>query len=103
MRAPSQRSFDTWRPSAARIRAAGRGDSAFLDITGLTIALGDKILDPRAGYRFRAPHLASLKFFDWAGNPNDNGQALIAYTEEGLDLLRAHTRFNESVLGFGIK
>jgi hypothetical protein len=78
------------------------------DATGLAGALADRVLHPKAGYRFKEPHLSALVFFDLkdpAGEhktyDNDNGQAYVHYTEEGIDLVRANSRPDESVRSMG--
>jgi hypothetical protein len=78
------------------------------DATGLAGALVDRVLHPRAGYHFKEPHLSALAFFDLKDPTgehmvydNDNGQAYVSYTEEGIDLARANSRPNESVRSMG--
>jgi hypothetical protein len=61
------------------------------DAAGLGVAIGDKILHPKPGYRFHENHLASIEFVDCATPcpQNDNGQNFVRYTEEGIALVEA--------------
>lgn len=78
------------------------------DATGLAGALIDQVIHPKAGYRFKESQLSALAFFDLKDPTgerkvydNDNGQAYVRYTEEGIDLARANSRPNESVRSMG--
>jgi hypothetical protein len=73
-----------------------------LDGGGLAVALARKAIHPHAGYHMQTPRLAALSFFDDStdeGETNENGEPLVKFTDEGLDLLRANTRPDESVRG----
>jgi hypothetical protein len=75
-----------------------------LDASGLVLALGDKLFRPGAGYRLDGEHLAALEFLDVADEyqHNDNGQAFVSFTNEGLNLARSYGRADESVRGMGM-
>ena len=80
-----------------------------LDAAGHAIALKDKIAGSQPGYRLSPPHLADLQFvsceetqFGRPCSPNDNGENFVRYTEEGLDLLRTHSKPEETVRGLGM-
>jgi hypothetical protein len=73
------------------------------------MAIEDKALSQTPGYRFHEPALASVEFIDCAWPvsgpfcyPNDNGQNFVRYTEEGIALVKANSRPDESVRGMGM-
>ena len=69
------------------------------DALGLAQAVSDRLVHPAQGYRFQAPHLAGLVFYDGAeSDPHDNGALLVDYTSEAFELVRAHSRTEESVV-----
>jgi hypothetical protein len=71
------------------------------DAGGLALALWDKALPPTPAYRFQAAHLRSLQFIDSNISiyRNDNGQSFVRHTEEGMEMVRAYGRPDESVCG----
>jgi hypothetical protein len=80
-----------------------------VDATGVAMAIEDKALSRTPGYRFHEPALASVEFIDcaWPSSgpfcyPNDNGQNFVRYTEEGIALVQANSRPDESVRGMGM-
>jgi hypothetical protein len=74
-----------------------------VDATSIAGAIGDKMLGSSPGYRFSEARLASIEFVDCAAcEPNDNGENLVRYTEEGIALLQANGRPGESVRGMGM-
>lgn len=75
-----------------------------LDAGGLALALWDKALPSSPGYQFQAAHLSALRFVDLPVPEfaNDNGQAFVRYTEEGMELVRAYGHPGESVRGMGM-
>jgi hypothetical protein len=85
------------------------GIPMFLDAAGVAAAMGDKLFPWKPGYRLHAAHLASIEFVDCEApgfggtcTPNDNGQNLVRYTEEGIALVEANGRPGESVRGMGM-
>src|SRR5580704_3948763 len=74
------------------------------DAAGLAAAMADKVLREKPGYRFHQPHLASIEFVDCATPclQNDNGQIFVRNTEEGIALVQANGRPDESVRGLGM-
>lgn len=74
-----------------------------LDGAGLALALGEKAWRQHPAYGFQAKHLSGLVFEDSPfDHPNDNGAALVQYTEEAMDLLRRESRPEETVRGLGV-
>ena len=75
-----------------------------LDASGLALGLWSKLRLPASDYGFHAEHLRALRFADVSDGRfrNDNGQAFVRYTEEGMDLVRACGRPDESVRGLGM-
>lgn len=75
-----------------------------VDAAGLGAAMADKILREKPGYRFQEAPLASLEFVDCSApcpSQNDDGRNLVRYTEEGIALVQANSRPDESVRGLG--
>jgi len=73
------------------------------DAAGVAMAIEDKALNRTPGYRFHEAALASVEFIDCAWpSPNDNGQNFVRYTEEGIALVQANSRPDESVRGMGM-
>lgn len=70
-----------------------------LDAAGLGYALADKLIPRQPGYRLTPPHLWALEFVEVnpASTNCDNGAKFVRYTEEGMDLVKAHSRATESV------
>jgi hypothetical protein len=80
-----------------------------VDAAGMAMAIEDKALSRTPGYRFHESALASVEFVDceWPFSgpfcePNDNGQNFVRYTEEGIALVQANSRPDESVRGMGM-
>lgn len=80
-----------------------------VDATGVAMAIADKTLSRTPGYRFHEGALASVEFVDcaWPSSgpfcyPNDNGQNFVRFTEEGIALVQANSRPEESVRGMGM-
>ncbi|MGB7759424.1 MAG: hypothetical protein WBL61_06315 [Bryobacteraceae bacterium] len=104
-------------PQVAPLLAMGLlvvGIPMCMDAAGLAVAVEDKVLRGRPGYRLHEAHLASIEFVDCAtppsscatllsgmSSPNDNSQNFVRYTEEGIALLQANGRRGESVRGMG--
>jgi hypothetical protein len=84
------------------------GVPTLLDAAGVIAAVADKWVRPHSGSELNIPHLAGIEFRDIrrkegdAIDTNDNGRAFVQYTEDGLALLRANSRDNESVRGLGM-
>ena len=76
----------------------------FMNAAGLTLGLWDKAFSPVPVHRFQAAHLRALEFLDVADmrRRNDNGEAYVGYTEEGLELVRTHTRPGDTVRGLSM-
>jgi hypothetical protein len=99
-------------PHVAPLLAIGlliAGIPMCVDAAGVAMAIGDKALSRTPGYRFQEGALASVEFVDCAWpfsgpfcEPNDNGQKLVRYTEEGIALVQANSRPEESVRGMGM-
>jgi len=72
-----------------------------LDAAGLGYALADKSMPRQPGYRLSPPHLSALEFVEVnpASTNCDNGAKFVRYTEEGMDLVKAHSGAKESVTG----
>lgn len=70
-----------------------------MNAAGFGYALADKVRHRDASYHFQAPHLQALEFVEyhayWARY--SNGELFVRYTEEGMDLVKAHSGANESV------
>ena len=75
-----------------------------LDAGGLTLGLWSKLRPPARDCSFRAEHLRALRFADLndAQFRNDNGRPFVQYTEEGMELVRAYGRPDESIRGLGM-
>ena len=75
-----------------------------LDAAGLGYALADKMMPRQPGYRLSPPHLWALEFVEVnpASTNCDNGAKFVRYTEEGMDLVKAHSRSMESVRGLTV-
>ena len=75
-----------------------------LDASGLALALWSKLRPPSHDYCFREEHLQALRFADLndAEFRNDNGRPFVQNTEEGIDLVRAWGKPDESVRGLGM-
>ena len=99
-------------PHVAPLLAMGlliAGIPMCVDAAGVAMAIEDKALSRTPGYRFHEPALASIEFIDcaWPSSgpfcyPNDNGQDFVRYTEEGIALVEANSRPDESVRGLGM-
>ena len=74
------------------------------DAAGLAAGLWDKAYPSKPAFCFKAPHLAALQFEDLKSpyTFNDNGQAFVRFTEEGMRLVQAQARPGESVRGMGM-
>jgi hypothetical protein len=66
---------------------------------GFAFALADKAIHRSPGYRFQAKHLQALDFvrFNSANRRYDNGELFVQTTEEGMELVKAHSGPSESV------
>ena len=70
-----------------------------MDAAGLTYALADKVMHVQPAYHLQAPHLRALEFVKYTSEENgyDYGELFVRYTEEAMDLVKAHSAANESV------
>jgi len=71
-----------------------------MNAAGFGYALADKVMHRYASYHFQAPHLQALEFVEYLEGywgRYDNGELFVRYTEEGMDLVKAHSGANESV------
>jgi hypothetical protein len=71
-----------------------------MNAVGFGYALADKAIHRTPSYQFQAPHLQALEFVEYSGPywaDHENGELFVRYTEEGMDLVMAHSGPNESV------
>lgn len=71
-----------------------------MNALGLGYALADKSIQRPPSYHFQAPHLQALEFVEYNGATwarYENGELFVRYTEEGMELVKAHSGANDSV------